>query len=103
MLRPADGIDDGANFFRISILANRGKHLPGLDALVGGNTGDARHHLRRIAGVVLLHQLEDTARMLQRKIVCRIWRQRGSSNRTGSSLGSARATSGVSLSGCGGG
>ena len=36
----------------------------------------ARHHLRRIAGVLLLQQLIDTARVLQRQIVGNVRRER---------------------------
>ena len=71
VMRPADGVDDGAGLLHVAILADGGEEFGGLEELILRNAGDALHHFRRIARVLLLEQLEDRARMLQRKIVGR--------------------------------
>ena len=81
VLRPADGVDDGRHLLHVSILADGGEHVGSLQELVFGNAGDALDHLRRVARVLLLQQLIDAARMLQRQIVGDVRRQRRRRNR----------------------
>src|SRR5437870_3010591 len=75
MLRPTHRIDDRADFLHVAIFANGGEEIGGFDKLILGNPGDAFNHLRRVTRVLLLQQLKDTARVLQRKIVSDIGRQ----------------------------
>ena len=63
-------------FLVAAVLANGGVHVRSLQELVFGNSGDALHHLRRVAGVLLLQQLVNAARMLQVEIVGNVGRQR---------------------------
>ena len=65
VLRPAHRIDDGGDLLHVAVLADGGEQVAGLQKLVLRNAGDARHHLRRVARVLLLQQLIDAARMLQ--------------------------------------
>ena len=53
----------------VAVLADGGEEVGRLEELVLRNAGDALDHLRRVARVLLLQQLEDAARMLQRQIV----------------------------------
>ena len=76
VLRPANGVNDGANLLGGAILADGGVQVRSLQELIFGNAGDALHHLRRVAGVLLLQQLVDAARMLQVEIVGDVGRQR---------------------------
>src|SRR5579862_4076142 len=76
VLRPADGIDDGANFLQIAVFANGSELVPRLQQLVLRNSSDARDHLRRVPRVLLPEQLIDAAWMLQSEIVSNFRRKR---------------------------
>ena len=49
VLRPADRVDDGSHLLHVAVFADRGKQVGGLQELILWNTGDALHHLWRIA------------------------------------------------------
>ena len=61
----ADGIDDRHHLVGLAHLADQ---LGDAHELVLRNAADARHHLRRVARVVLLHELEYRLRILQRHV-----------------------------------
>ena len=82
MVRPADSVDDGADFFHVAVFADGGVGVGGFDELVGGNAGDAGDHFRRVARVVLLEQLEDAIRILEREIVVDVLGQRWQGSRS---------------------
>ncbi len=61
----ADRVDDRHHLVRLAHLADQ---LGDPQELVLRDAGDARDHLRRVAGVVLLHELENGLRVLQRHV-----------------------------------
>ena len=75
MLRPAHRVDDGRDFLHVAVFADRSKQVGGLQELVLGDAGNPLDHFRRVARILLLHQLEDAARMLQREVVSDIRRK----------------------------
>src|SRR5437773_4532180 len=68
MLRPADGVANGAG-----LLAPRGagEDVGHFEEALLGNAAVLFDHLRRVAREVTLENMEDTSRMLQRRIA--IW------------------------------
>ena len=54
-----------AGLLHVAVFADGGEQVGGLEELILRNAGDALHHLRRIARILLLQQLEHTARMLR--------------------------------------
>src|SRR6185312_15625226 len=63
VLRPTDGVAEGAGAIAPRVVAQR---LGDAQKQVAWAAGDALDQLRRVARVVALEDLEDTARMLQR-------------------------------------
>ena len=68
MVREAHRVHDGHDLVGLSHLADE---LRDLEVLLDGDAGDARDHLRRVARVVLLHELEDALRILKRHVAPR--------------------------------
>src|ERR1041385_191813 len=64
MLCPPDGVDDCGGLFHIAVFADGGEEIGSLNELIPGNSGDALHHLRRVARILLFQKLEDRTRML---------------------------------------
>src|SRR6266481_7463954 len=64
-LRPSDGVDDGADLLHVAVFANRSVEVSGFEELLLGNAGDALDHLRRVAGILLLQELEDAVGILK--------------------------------------
>ena len=100
VLRPSDRINDGGDFFHVAIFADRGEQVGGFEELVFRNAGDALDHLGRIALVLLLQQLIDAARMLQREIECGLrgqswWRRRRAAGRGGGVFSGGVAATGL--------
>ena len=58
-MRPADGVDDGGDFFHVAAYAHGGEGVGGLYELIFGDAGDALDHFRGVARVVFLQKLED--------------------------------------------
>src|ERR1700728_964330 len=81
MLGPSHGIDNRGCLFHVAVLTDRGECLPGTKRFIFGNPGDALHHLRCVPGILLLQELENATRMLQREIVSYIRWQRRRRNR----------------------
>src|SRR6266849_7908902 len=77
VLRPAHGVDDRSDLLHVAVLADGGKQVGGLQELILRDAGDALDHFRRVARVLLLEELENTARMLEREVVRDIWGQGG--------------------------
>jgi len=75
VLRPADGIDDSGDFFHVAIFADEVNRSAAFKIDLA-ECGDALHHFRRVALVLLLQQLINATRMLQRQIKRDVWRQR---------------------------
>jgi hypothetical protein len=69
VLRPAHRVDDGGDLLHVAVFADGGEQIGGLQELIFRNAGDALHHLRRVARILLLQQLIDAARMLKREVV----------------------------------
>ena len=69
VLRPADRVDDRGGLLHVAVLADGGEEVGGLEELILRDPGDALDHLRRVARILLLQQLEDATRMLQRQVV----------------------------------
>ena len=65
MLRPAQGVHHGHGAVG---RRRRADDLAHLQEFLLRRTTDALHHLRRVAGVVALHQLVHAARMLERRV-----------------------------------
>ena len=65
VLGPADGVADGGGLVRTGAIQQRLRHL---DDQLRGAAGDLGDHIRRVAGEVLLHVLEDAARVFQGRI-----------------------------------
>src|ERR1700720_4988060 len=82
VLGPTDGVDDGRNFLHVAVFANRCEHVDGLQILILWNAGYPLDGFRRVARILLLHQLEYAARMLKRQIVGDVWRQPGRRSRS---------------------
>src|SRR5262249_13789887 len=70
MLRPADGIADGAGAVRPGIVIERPRHL--LED-VAGSAADRLDQLGSVAAIVPLQDLEHAARLLERRILQRRW------------------------------
>ncbi|MNI52360.1 hypothetical protein D3C73_1071320 [compost metagenome] len=69
VLRPAQCVQDGHRL----VLAGGGRdHVPDLADAVGGRTADALDHLHGVARVVLLEQVVDAARVLQRRVAAHV-------------------------------
>src|SRR5258708_31744570 len=64
-MRPADGVDDGAGLLHVAVFANRSVEVGGLEELLLGNAGDALDHLRCVARVLLLQELEYAVGILE--------------------------------------
>ena len=77
MLRPAHRVDDGRDFLHVAVFADGGKQIDGLQVLVLRDARDALDGFGGVARILLLHQLENAARMLERQVVGDIRRQRG--------------------------
>src|SRR5581483_3633078 len=70
----ADGVDDAADLLR---LARAGEQLGDLVELLHRHAGDLRNLLGGVAGVVGLHELEDAAGVLERRVRLGERRRRG--------------------------
>ena len=68
VLRPADRIDDGGDLLGVAVLADGGEQIGGLEELILRNAGDALHHFRRVARILLLQELIDAARIFKRSV-----------------------------------
>ena len=68
VLRPADRIDDGGDFFRVAVVADGSEQIGGLQELVFRNAGDALHHLGRVARILTLQELVDAAGVFERGV-----------------------------------
>src|SRR5712692_3549935 len=77
VLRPAHGVDDRGDLFHVAVFPNGREELSRLQELLPRDAGDALDHFRRVARVLLLEELENTARMLEREVVSDIWGQGG--------------------------
>src|ERR1043165_978222 len=75
MLRPTNSVDDCRRLFHVAVLADGGEEIGSLDELILRNSGDAFHHLRGVARILLFQKLEDRTRMLQRKVICDVRRK----------------------------
>ena len=64
-----------ATFFGIAILADGREQIRGFQELILRDAGDALHHLRRVARIMLLQQLIDAARIFERSIESDVRRQ----------------------------
>src|SRR5215213_9409453 len=64
VLCPADRINNRRRFLRITVLANRSEQISGFKKLIFRNAGDALDHLRCVARILLLQELEYRPRML---------------------------------------
>src|SRR6266481_6404319 len=64
-MRPADGVDDGAGLLHVAVFANRSVEVGGLEELLLGNAGDALDHLRRVARILILQELEYAVGILE--------------------------------------
>src|ERR1700730_6664969 len=73
---PADGVDDGADLLHVAVFANRSVEVGGLEELFLWDASDAFDHLRRVARIVFLQELEHAVRILQRWIKVDSSRQR---------------------------
>src|SRR5882724_3607803 len=62
---PTDGVDDGAGLLHVAVFANRSVEVGGLEELLLGNAGDALDHLRCVARILLLQELEDAVGILE--------------------------------------
>src|SRR5882724_1974895 len=62
---PTYGVDDGAYLLHVAVFANRSVEVSGLEELLLGDAGDALDHLRRVAGILLLQELEDAIGILK--------------------------------------
>ena len=67
MLRPADRVNDGADFFHVAVLPDGRVEVRGLQKLILWDAGDALHHFRRVSRIVFLQKLIHAAGMLQVK------------------------------------
>ncbi len=76
MLRPAHRVDDRRDFLHVAIFADGSEQVDGLQVLVLRDARDALDGFGRVARILLLHQLEDAARMLKRQVVGDIRGQR---------------------------
>src|SRR5258708_2890913 len=65
VMGPTYGVDDGADLLHVAVFANGGVEVSGLEELLLGDTGDALDHLRSVAGILLLEQLEDAVGILE--------------------------------------
>src|SRR5271156_2462375 len=83
MLRPADGVDDRRDSLHVAVFADRRKQIDSLQVLFLGDAGNTLDGFWRVTRILLLHQLEDAARMLQRQIIRDVWRQSRRRNRSG--------------------
>ena len=68
VLRPADGVDDGAGALAAGIRAEQLGHLDHLLRRAAAHVGDG---LRRVAGEMSSQQLHHAARVLQRRVARR--------------------------------
>ena len=68
VLRPAHGVHYGA---RLARCARRGVGFVDLEQVLFGNAGDGGYLLGGVAAVVLLHELEDRAGVLERAVTPR--------------------------------
>src|SRR6267378_6668342 len=81
---PTDGVDDGAGLLHVAVFANRSVEVGGLEELLLGNAGDALDHLRRVARVLLLQELEYAVGILECWIkVDSSWQRRKGSRLSG--------------------
>src|ERR1700754_3771111 len=68
MLRPAHRINDRRGFLHVAIFAYRSKQIDGPQVLVPGDARNPFDGFGGVAGILLLHQLEDAARMLKGEV-----------------------------------
>ena len=68
VLGPADGVDNRRRLLHVAVLADRREQIGGFQELILGDPRDALDHLRRVARIVLLEELEDGAWVLQRRV-----------------------------------
>src|ERR1700744_6037554 len=68
MLRPADGINQAGSSLAPRVGADR---LGDAQELLLLATADARHHLRRVALIVLAQQVQHAARVLKGRVLLR--------------------------------
>ena len=54
VLRPTHGVNDGADFLHVAILADGRVHVGGFEELILGNSSDPFHHLGGVARILLL-------------------------------------------------
>src|SRR5258708_21092325 len=79
-----DGVDDGADLLHVAVFANRSVEVGGLEELLLGNAGDSLDHLRCVAGILLLQELEDAVGILECWIkVDSSWQRRKGSRLSG--------------------
>jgi hypothetical protein len=96
VLGPADRVNDGRGLFHVAVFADGREEVGSLQELIFGDAGDAFHHLRRVAGILLLEELIDAARMFERHVEGDVagkrgaWTSRGL--RSSSSTGRTSAT-----------
>src|SRR5260221_14431978 len=65
VMGPTYGVDNGADLLHVAVFANRSVEVSGLEELLLGDAGDALDHLRGVAGILLLEQLEDAVGILE--------------------------------------
>src|SRR5882724_6367785 len=81
---PTDGVDKGAGLLHVAVFANRSVEVGGIEELLLGNAGDALDHLRRVARVLLLQELEYAVGILECWIkVDSSWQRRKGSRLSG--------------------
>ena len=73
-MRPSHRVNNRGDFLHVAFFANRRKHLRKLDEFRLWNSGHLLHHLRCVPRIVLLHQLEHAAWILQSRIKLRLFR-----------------------------
>src|SRR5580693_7512119 len=69
VLRPADRINNGRYLFQVTVLAHRREQVCRFEKLVFGDSRDALHHLRCVAGIMLLQHPVDATWVFEREIV----------------------------------
>src|SRR5260370_2888760 len=66
MLRPSDSVNDRAGLLHVAVFANGSIEVSRFEELLLGNPGDALDHLRGVARIMLLQELEDATGILAR-------------------------------------
>ena len=75
VLRPAYRVNNRRHFLHVPVFAHGREHVDRLQILFLRDARDPLHGFRRVARILLLHQLENAARMLQRQVVGYVRRQ----------------------------